>query len=161
MAIGIVACLQTHGSCANWHPHQQLRATDGGFRADGTFVSWPTHDTARLTDPRHHRGARRRAESPIDAGTGDAGRGTIGAVTPDRPARALTAPRAPGSGVGDAWRARLSHQGIASVRTRPVPPQGHGTGRSARRADAPKPAPPPARRSSRRRAPRVYSTDPD
>ena len=43
--------------------------------------------------PRHHRGARRRAESPIDAGTGDSGRSTIGAVTPGRPARALTAPR--------------------------------------------------------------------
>ncbi len=34
---------------------------------------------------------------------------TIDAVTPGRPARALTAPRVPGSGVGDAWRARPSH----------------------------------------------------
>ncbi|MFN7529935.1 MAG: transposase, partial [Gemmatimonas sp.] len=24
--------------------------TDGGFRPDGTFVSWPAHDTARLTE---------------------------------------------------------------------------------------------------------------
>ena len=24
--------------------------TDGGFRPDGTFVSWLAHDTARLTD---------------------------------------------------------------------------------------------------------------
>ncbi len=23
---------------------------DGGFRPDGTFVSWPAHDTARLTE---------------------------------------------------------------------------------------------------------------
>jgi len=50
LAVGIVACLQTHGSRANWHPHLHLLVTDGGFRADGTFVSWPVHDTARLTE---------------------------------------------------------------------------------------------------------------
>jgi hypothetical protein len=49
-AVGIVACLQTHGSRANWHPHLHLLVTDGGFRPDGTFVSWPAHDTARLTE---------------------------------------------------------------------------------------------------------------
>ncbi len=48
--MGIVACLQTHGSRANWHPHLHLLVTDGGFRPDGTFVSWPAHDTARLTE---------------------------------------------------------------------------------------------------------------
>ena len=46
----MVACLQTHGSRANWHPHLHLLVTDGGFRPDGTFVSWPVHDTARLTE---------------------------------------------------------------------------------------------------------------
>ena len=50
LAVGIVACLQTHGSRANWHPHRHLLVTDGGFRLDGTFVSWPAHDTARLTE---------------------------------------------------------------------------------------------------------------
>jgi len=50
LAIGIVACLQTHGSRANWHPHLHLLVTDGGFRPDGTFVTWPAHDTARLTE---------------------------------------------------------------------------------------------------------------
>jgi hypothetical protein len=35
---------------ANWHPHRHLLVTDGGFRPDGTFVSWPTHDTARLME---------------------------------------------------------------------------------------------------------------
>ena len=50
LAVGIVACLQTHGSRANWHPHLHLLVTDGGFRPDGTFVSWPIHDTARLTE---------------------------------------------------------------------------------------------------------------
>jgi len=50
LAVGIVACLQTHGSRANWHPHVHLLVTDGGFRPDGTFVTWPAHDTARLTE---------------------------------------------------------------------------------------------------------------
>jgi hypothetical protein len=50
LAVGIVACLQTHGSRANWHPHRHLLVTDGGFRPDGTFVSWPAPDTARLTE---------------------------------------------------------------------------------------------------------------
>ena len=50
LAVGIVACLQTHGSRAKWHPHLHLRVTDGGFRPDGTFVAWPAHDTARVTE---------------------------------------------------------------------------------------------------------------
>jgi hypothetical protein len=50
LEVGIVACLQTHGSLANWHPHLHLLVTDGGFRPDGTFVAWPPHDTARLTE---------------------------------------------------------------------------------------------------------------
>ncbi|MEO7476891.1 MAG: transposase [Gemmatimonadales bacterium] len=54
LAVGIVACLQTHGSRANWHPHLHLIVTDGGFRPDGTFVSWPVHDTARLTEAFRH-----------------------------------------------------------------------------------------------------------
>jgi len=37
LAVGIVACLQTHGSRANWHPHLHLLVTDGGFRPDGTL----------------------------------------------------------------------------------------------------------------------------
>ncbi len=50
LAVGIVACLQTHGSLANWHLHLHLLVTDGGFRPDGTFIPWPAHDTAALTD---------------------------------------------------------------------------------------------------------------
>ena len=50
LSVGIVACLQTHGSRANWHPHLHLAVTDGGFRLDGTFVGWPAQDTARLTE---------------------------------------------------------------------------------------------------------------
>ena len=50
LSVGLVACLQTHGSRANWHPHLHLLVTDGGFRPDGTFVTWPAHDPARLTE---------------------------------------------------------------------------------------------------------------
>jgi len=50
LAVGIVACLQTPGSRAHWHPHLHLLVTDGGFRSDGTFVTWPAHDTAKLTE---------------------------------------------------------------------------------------------------------------
>ena len=31
LAVGLVACLQTHGSRANWHPHLHLLVTDGGL----------------------------------------------------------------------------------------------------------------------------------
>jgi len=37
----LLACLQTHSSLANWHPHLHLVVTDGGFRPDGAFVRWP------------------------------------------------------------------------------------------------------------------------
>ncbi len=50
LAVGIVGCIQTHGSLANWHPHIHMIATDGGFRSDGAFVPWPAHDTAQLTE---------------------------------------------------------------------------------------------------------------
>lgn len=50
LAVGIVGCIQTHGSLANWHPHIHMIATDGGFRPDGTFVPWPAHDAAALTE---------------------------------------------------------------------------------------------------------------
>ncbi len=54
LAVGIVACLQAHGSRANWHPHRHRLVTDGGFRKDGTFVTWPAHDTARVTKAFRH-----------------------------------------------------------------------------------------------------------
>jgi hypothetical protein len=41
LAVGIVACLQTHGSRAHWHLPLHLLVTDGGFRPDGTCVTWP------------------------------------------------------------------------------------------------------------------------
>ena len=50
LAVGIVASIQTHGSLANWHPHLHLLVTDGGFRADGTFVPLPLHDVTTLTE---------------------------------------------------------------------------------------------------------------
>lgn len=50
LAVGGVGCIQTHDSLANWHPHIHLIVTDGGFRDDGTFVPWPAHDPAQLTE---------------------------------------------------------------------------------------------------------------
>jgi hypothetical protein len=55
LSVGIVGCIQTHGSLANWslanwHPHIHLIVTDGGFRPGGMFVPWPAHDTAALTE---------------------------------------------------------------------------------------------------------------
>ncbi len=50
LVVGVVACIQTHGSRANWHPHIHMVVTDGGFRADGTFVPWPAHDAGALTE---------------------------------------------------------------------------------------------------------------
>jgi hypothetical protein len=46
------ACLQqaSFGSRANWDRRPRLLVTAGGFRRDGTFVSFPAHDTARLTE---------------------------------------------------------------------------------------------------------------
>ena len=45
-----MASIQTHGSRANWHPHLHLLVTDGGFRADGSFVALPLHDVTALTE---------------------------------------------------------------------------------------------------------------
>jgi len=46
LTVGIVACLQTHASRANWHAHLHLLVTDGGFR--------PTRPSSRgrCTTPR-------------------------------------------------------------------------------------------------------------
>ncbi len=60
LSVGIVASIQTHGSLANWHQHSHLLVTDGGFRADGTFVPLPLHDVTTLTE------AFRRAVLPQD-----------------------------------------------------------------------------------------------
>ena len=46
LTVGIVACLQTHGSRANWHPHLHLLVTDGGFRPDVHLVAGARHRAA-------------------------------------------------------------------------------------------------------------------
>ena len=42
--------LQTNGARASWHLHRHLLVPDCGVQPDGTFVTWPAHDTARLTE---------------------------------------------------------------------------------------------------------------
>jgi len=49
LAVGSVACVQTHGARAHGPPHRHRLVTDGGCRPDGTVVTWPVHDRARLT----------------------------------------------------------------------------------------------------------------
>ncbi|MFN8876071.1 MAG: transposase [Gemmatimonadota bacterium] len=48
----------SHGSRANWHPHLHVLVIDGGFRPDGTFVSWLAADTARVTEAFRRAGLR-------------------------------------------------------------------------------------------------------
>jgi len=95
-------------------------------------------------------GARRCPESPLDPGTGDPERGTIGAVTSGRPARALMAPTlAPAQTSGT--------RGVRGRRTRalhrcaPAPCSRRDTGPDGPRGAPTRPSlpPPPARRSSR------------
>jgi len=50
VSIGIVLCIQTHGSLLNWQPHSHALVTDGGFRPDGSFVHLPLHRTEVLTE---------------------------------------------------------------------------------------------------------------
>jgi hypothetical protein len=59
LAVGFVACLQTHGARANTHPHRQLLVTDSGFWPGGIFVTRPAHDTARRTEAFRRTGLRR------------------------------------------------------------------------------------------------------
>ena len=49
LAVGSVACVQTHGARAHGPPHRHRLVTDGGCRPDGTVGTWPVHDRARLT----------------------------------------------------------------------------------------------------------------
>jgi hypothetical protein len=66
LAVGIVACMQTHGSRVNWHPSLCLLVTDGGCRPDGTFVTWPAHDTARRMKRAKLAGLRRHAKVVLE-----------------------------------------------------------------------------------------------
>jgi hypothetical protein len=53
LAVGIVGCIQTHGSLANWHPHIHMIATDGGFRADGTSAEASSRHRWRVRQHAH------------------------------------------------------------------------------------------------------------
>jgi hypothetical protein len=47
---GLVVCVQTFGTVAQWHPHLHVLMTDGGFRRDGTFVALPAVEPAVLEE---------------------------------------------------------------------------------------------------------------
>ncbi len=71
LAVGVVACIQTHGSLANWHPHIHLlaRARHGGLHRSVPPRRAPALRPAR--DPRGRRGRRhaRVAHSGFPCGT--------------------------------------------------------------------------------------------
>ena len=46
----VIACIQTHGSLVNFHPHLHLLVTDGAFRFDGTFLHLGYHEIEVLTE---------------------------------------------------------------------------------------------------------------
>jgi len=46
----VVACIQTHGSLVNFHPHLHLLVSDGAFRPDGTFLHLGYHEIDVLTE---------------------------------------------------------------------------------------------------------------
>ena len=41
ITVGMVACVQTFGNFANFHPHLHILVTDGGFGLNGTFYVLP------------------------------------------------------------------------------------------------------------------------
>jgi hypothetical protein len=41
ITVGMVACVQTFGNFANFHPHLHILVTDGGFAPNGTFYVLP------------------------------------------------------------------------------------------------------------------------
>jgi hypothetical protein len=47
---GLVLFVQTFGDLANFNPHVHVLATDGAFRADGTFVALPAIPQGLLAD---------------------------------------------------------------------------------------------------------------
>jgi hypothetical protein len=51
---GVVACIQTHGSLVNFHPHLHLLVTDGAFRPGGTFLHLGYHEIEVLTEDDAH-----------------------------------------------------------------------------------------------------------
>ena len=55
LEVGMVACVQTFGSFANFHPHLHILVTDGGFAADGTFYVLPKVSLAGLEQLFRHR----------------------------------------------------------------------------------------------------------
>jgi hypothetical protein len=64
---GLVACVQTFGTVAQWHPHLHVLMTDGGFRREGTFGALPALDPAVLAELWFSARPRRPSPRPDDA----------------------------------------------------------------------------------------------
>ena len=55
MTVGMVACVQTFGNFANFHPHFYILVTDGGFGPNGTFYVLPKVSLSGLEQLFRHR----------------------------------------------------------------------------------------------------------
>jgi len=55
ITVGMVACVQTFGNFANFHPHLHILVTDGGFGPNGTFYVLPKVSLAGLEQLFRHR----------------------------------------------------------------------------------------------------------
>jgi hypothetical protein len=47
---GLIVCVQTFGTVAQWHPHLHVLMTDGGFGREGRFVPLPAPDALVLEE---------------------------------------------------------------------------------------------------------------
>ena len=145
LAVGIVACLQTHGSRANWHPLSHLPRRDAHRRVPHPAVG-DRPDPHPPPHPRLARSPRRRAKSPLDPGTGRAGRPatTRGGAPAPLSITPTARPRAGTFGVG----VRPTGASDRSLRA-PAPPRGPRSGRPTRRASGAAGTPTAVCRSSR------------
>ena len=145
LAVGIVACLQTHGSRANWHPLSHLPRRDAHRRVPHPAIG-DRPDPHPPPHPRLARGPRRRAKFPLDPGTGRAGRPTTtrGGAPASLSITPTARPRAGTFGVG----VRPTGASDRSLRA-PAPPRGPRSGRPTKRASGAAGTPTPVCRSSR------------
>ena len=45
ITVGMVACVQTFGNFANFHPHLHIPVTDGGFGPNGRYIIQLLYDS--------------------------------------------------------------------------------------------------------------------
>jgi hypothetical protein len=64
ITVGMVACVQTFGNFANFHPHLHILVTDGGLAPNGTFYVLPKVSLSGLEQLFRHRVLKMRDPEP-------------------------------------------------------------------------------------------------